>query len=159
MEEKTIEIVECNAYQDAHLQQCFRDYFCELGEPLRENTSVFDQMQRAATDCGMRCLVIQRDADLLGFILFQEEVLTHQMAFFTERLGFIRELWVNPCIRKMGYGKALVLAAQTFLKDRGVRKMILTYEQSALDFYERLGYQIDPSYCAANEQGGVTRLI
>ena len=78
-----LEIVECNDYHNQRLQQCFREYFEEIGEYLKENTRVFDRMQRAA-DSGMHCYVIRKEEDILGFIQFQQEILTHEMGFARE---------------------------------------------------------------------------
>ncbi len=154
-----INIMELNDYQDIRLQQCFRKYFEEIGEPLKENTRVFDKMQSAVQDCGMHCIVLQRNEEILGFIQFQEEQLGHQMGFFTEKLGFIRELWVAPELRRGGHGKSLVEAVENYFKSNGVAKLILTYEENALGFYERLGFMRDKSYIAENEQGVVVKMI
>lgn len=153
-----LEIVECNDYHNQRLQQCFREYFEEIGEYLKENTKVFDRMQRAA-DSGMHCYVIRKEEDILGFIQFQQEVLTHEMGFFTEKLGFIRELWVSPTIRKQGCGAWLVSAMEAYFKKAGVAKLILTYEEDALGFYQKLGFVEDKSYQAENEQDVVIKIL
>ncbi len=159
MEQINRNIIIHNDYRDLRLQRCFREYFSEIGEPLKENTRVFGKMQAAVTDCGMQCLVLQQEDEIRGFLQFQEEVLTHPMGFFRERLGFIRELWVAPELRRSGCGKAFVTAMEQYCRDRGIKKLILTYEENALGFYKSLGFAEDPSYSAENEQGVMVKLL
>lgn len=152
-------ILELNDYSDPRLQTCFREYFAEIGEPLKENTRMFERMQQAVVDCGMHCHVVMDNDQIIGFIQFQQETLTHQMGFLTQNLGLIREFWVNPSYRKNGYGTALLNSAESYFKKTGVNKTILTYEENALAFYQKKGYTSDPSFEADNGQGVIAKIL
>ena len=152
-------IIELNDYHDLRLQKCFRRYFTEIGEHLRENTTVFERMQEAVTEQNMHCLVLMDEADICGFLQFQTEELTHSMGFFKETVGFIREFWISPEERGKGNGARLLSAVEDHFRKEGVCKLILTYEENALSFYEKQGFTIDRSYTAENEQGVVVKLL
>ena len=152
-------VTELRDYSDLEFQACFRAYFAEIGITLRENTDVFRKMQRFADEQDMRCLALTENGKVFGFLQFQEETMTHPMGFFTERLGFLREFWIAPDRRGQGWGTRLLGAVEEALRTAGVRKLILTYEPSALGFYRKHGFQPDPSYTAANQQDVVTKLL
>lgn len=152
-------ITEFRDYSDPEFQASFRAYFAEIGITLRENTGVLREMQRIADEQGMRCLTLTEDGKVFGFLQFQEETLTHSMGFFTERLGFLREFWIAPDRREQGWGTRLLGAVEDTLQSAGVRKLILTYEPSALGFYRKHGFQPDPSYTAVNQENVVTKLL
>ena len=45
----------------------------------------------------------------------------------------------------------MVSAAEAYFKKAGVAKLIFTYEEDALGFYQKLGFVEDKSYQAENE--------
>ena len=105
----------------------------------------------------MRTFVIEEEKQFAGFIMIQPELL--QSGFFEERVGFVRELWVTPPFRQRGYGKLLMETAEAYFRKKEIRKMILTYEDSALGFYERLGFHADGAYKAKNDGNIVVKHI
>ncbi|BAY63770.1 putative N-acetylmannosamine-6-phosphate epimerase superfamily protein [Calothrix brevissima NIES-22] len=56
---------------------------------------------------------------------------------------FISHLWVAEALRSQGYGKELMLQAESAAKQRGCSYAYLdTFSFQSLGFYQRLGYQI-----------------
>jgi ribosomal protein S18 acetylase RimI-like enzyme len=56
---------------------------------------------------------------------------------------FISHLWVSESLRNQGYGRQLMLKAEAEAQNRGCHHIYLdTFSFQALDFYEKLGYQI-----------------
>lgn len=56
---------------------------------------------------------------------------------------FISHLWVLEALRSQGYGKELMLQAESAAKQRGCSYAYLdTFSFQSLGFYQRLGYQI-----------------
>lgn len=142
-------ILELSNFYDKRFKQCFRAYFLEIGVNLKEDTDVFDDITESYKKENMRTFVIEEEKEFAGFIMLQPDYLIG--GFFEERVGFIRELWVSPSFRRVGYGKRLVEIAEAYFKGKGISKIILTYEDNALVFYQKLGFNLDGSYKAKND--------
>ncbi len=54
----------------------------------------------------------------------------------------MRQVAVAPECQRRGIGTALVAAAEALARQEGFRRMVLHARQSAVAFYERLGYQV-----------------
>ncbi len=137
-------------FYDPAFQRAFRAYFEEIGIALKPDTDVWDDIARSAREEGTECLASMEGGELAGFILYQEELMTSQSGFFTQRLGFIRELWVRPGCRGRGLGRALVSRVEAGFRAGGTGKLVLTYEASAIGFYEKLGFTAEPTVTAKN---------
>ena len=120
-----------------HRDTCFTDaftrYFAELGISVQNWEGLWDEMNRS----GVSTLLRERDGYAIGFV--QYEVITSKSGFFEERLGFLREIWVDPSLRDAGHGRALLALAEAACREVGVRRMILTSD-TAEAFYLHLGY-------------------
>lgn len=53
----------------------------------------------------------------------------------------LKQMAVLPAFQGRGIGAALVLEVETRLKNEGVRECILAARESALGFYQKLGYR------------------
>lgn len=148
-------IEELNNFYDAEFMQCFRAYFLEIGIDLKGNTAVFDDIAESYEKEEMRTFVIREKGGIVGFIMIQPECL--KSGFFEEHAGFIRELWISPPSRRLGYGKQLIERAEEYFRGKGISKLILTYEENALPFYKRLGFDFDCSYSARNGENVVIK--
>jgi GNAT superfamily N-acetyltransferase len=52
-------------------------------------------------------------------------------------------LWLAELVRGHGYGRQLLLAAETYARERGCRHVKLeTFSFQARSFYEKLGYEV-----------------
>ena len=152
-----MEIFELNDFYDARFQQAFRAYFQEIGVNLKEDTDVFDEISESCEKENMRTFAMGDETGIAGFIMVQPEYL--KGSFFVEQAGFIRELWVAPLFLRCGYGKQLLEAAEDHFRALGISKLILTYEEEALPFYQKMGFIPDCSYKAKNEGNIVVKLI
>lgn len=150
-------ILELSNFYDERFKQCFRAYFLEIGINLKEDTDVFDDITKSYEKENMRTFVIEEEKQYAGFIMLQPEHL--KSGFFEERVGFIRELWVAPSFRRLGYGKQLIEIAEDYFKKEKISKLILTYEDDALGFYKRLGFNLDRSYNAKNDESVIIKYI
>ena len=150
-------ILELTNFYDERFKGCFRAYFQEIGIRLREDTDVFDDITESCEKENMRVLVLEKGNEFMGFIMFQPEHL--QGGFFQEQAGFIRELWVAPSCRRSGYGRSLLRRAEEVFREKGISKLLLTYEEEALGFYKKLGFQPDESYQAKNGGNVVVKYL
>lgn len=130
-------------YRDAHFTDAFMRYFAELGIRVRNWEGLWDEMNRS----GVSTLLRERDGYAIGFV--QYEVITSKSSFFEERLGFLREIWVDPSLRGAGHGRALLALAEAACREAGVVRMILTTD-TAEPFYLRLGYRLRADIRAKN---------
>ena len=147
-----MEIFELSDFYDLRFQQAFRAYFQEIGVNLKEDTDVFDEISESCEKENMRTFAMGDETGIAGFIMVQPEYL--KGSFFEEQAGFIRELWVAPPFRHLGCGKELLEKAEEHLREMGIWKLILTYEQEALNFYRKMGFVPDKS-CKAKNDGNI----
>ena len=64
-----------------------------------------------------------------------------------EDRGWLYYLAVEPTVQRKGLGRAMVRYAETWLKARGVAKVLLMIRNNkgnVREFYRRLGYQAEP---------------
>lgn len=147
--------IELSNFYDERFKQCFRTYFQEIGINLKEDTDVFDEITKSYNEEQMRTFVIADENRFSGFIMLQPEHL--KSGFFEEHVGFIRELWVAPSHRNAGFGRSLIELAEAYFRQQGISKLILTYDENALGFYTKLGFQADDSYKAKNDQNVIVK--
>lgn len=63
----------------------------------------------------------------------------------------LRQMAVAPAAHGRGVGRALVLAAEAAARDHGFTEVVLSARQSAIGFYQRLGYgEAGPVYLELN---------
>lgn len=148
-------IRELSDFYDERFQLCFRAYFLEIGIKLKEDTDVFDDITESYQKENMRTFVLEDENEIAGFIMFQPEHL--KGGFFEERAGFIRELWIAPSLRRSGYGKRLIETVEDYFRKMDISKLILTYDENALEFYKKLGFHPDGSYQARNNGKVITK--
>lgn len=60
-----------------------------------------------------------------------------------ENTAKIERVVVLDEYRGTGIGREVVLAAEQWLKERGIKKVIITSRDAAVGFYEKLGYTAD----------------
>ena len=150
-------ILELSNFYDNRFKQCFRAYFQEIGVNLKADTDVFDVITESYEKENMRTFVIEEENRFVGFIMLQAEHL--KGSFFEEQVGFIRELWVAPSFRRLGYGRTLIEIAKDYFKKKEISKLILTYDDDALEFYRRLGFKLDSAYKAKNDGNVIVKYI
>lgn len=121
-------------YHDARFTDAFRRYFAELGIEVVRWESLWDEMNHSTVSTILR----EGEAGTIGFV--QYEVITSKSRFFDERLGFVREIWVEPSLRGAGHGRALLALAEEACREAGVVRMMLTTD-TAEPFYLRAGYR------------------
>jgi ribosomal protein S18 acetylase RimI-like enzyme len=81
----------------------------------------------------------------LGFATVQVRDTPPVPLFVPRRIGTVDSLGVREHARRRGVGRALMTAAEAWVRDRGARDLELTvYEanREAIAFYEALGYQL-----------------
>ncbi|WP_040952438.1 GNAT family N-acetyltransferase [Gorillibacterium massiliense] len=56
----------------------------------------------------------------------------------------IERVAVIPGYQNKGYGRILISAAEDWVKELGFRRIVITSQEQAAGFYERLGYTVRP---------------
>ncbi len=127
-------------------QKAFKLYFEELKITVKDWDSLFNEMNQ---DKDTLAYVRLSDTDeVIGFIQFQPILLSNW--FFSTQFGFVREFWVASKYRSAGNGNSLLRLAETYFKEKGLHKSILTTD-TAEAFYEKNGYKKDPTIIAKNK--------
>ncbi len=78
---------------------------------------------------------------------WQDRLVATVMVGRDEDQGWLYYLAVDPSLQRKGLGRAMVRYAETWLKARGVTKVLLMIRSNkgnVRDFYKRLGYQSEP---------------
>ena len=130
-------------FRDPVFTEAFARYFVELGLKVRDWEGLWEEMNRSGCEARMRVC----NGHAIGFIQYQP--ILAESSFFEERLGFIRELWIDPDHRRKGHGTALLTLAEEACRAQEVVRMILTTD-TAEQFYLRNGYRKRPDISAKN---------
>lgn len=91
-----------------------------------------------------RKLKIQPEGFLVG--LLNDRVIASIMAGYEGHRGWINYLAVHPDFQKQGFGRKIMQAAESFLKESGCPKINLqvrTTNQQVIAFYQALDYHLD----------------
>lgn len=134
-------------FSDSVFRGMFKRYFAELNVPVKNWDGLFEEMN--THDGGNLAYVRFCGDEPAGFIQFKPVTLENW--FFKERLGFIREFWVDKKFRKHGQGTALLSLTERYFKDSGIHRIILTADESEQPFYLNRGYRIVKTIEAKNE--------
>lgn len=98
-----------------------------------------------------------------GEILLAEEdgaVIGSVMVGHDGHRGWVYYLAADPAQRRAGIGRALMRAAEDWLKARGVRKlelMVRSSNSAVLEFYGRIGYETEPVVVMSRWLDGTAR--
>lgn len=149
-------ITQITDYNNSEFQSVFTSYFNEIGIEIKKNTDLWNIMKNTKD---MYCYAVEDVRQIIGFIMFQKECLDSSTGFFSERVGYIRELYVRKEFRKSGFGRLLLDIAEAYFKQNSVFKLILTYEKDAIGFYKKLGFIEDKSFTAKNNLGVLIKMI
>ncbi|NLW41859.1 MAG: GNAT family N-acetyltransferase [Tissierellia bacterium] len=142
-----------NDFTDLRFQSSFKEYFKELEIELNNWDSLFKEMNEEKDNFA---ILRMKDDMVVGFIQFKIDTLSNW--FFEEKVGFIREFWINKNIRKEGHGASLLKLAEEHFMENKVYKSILTTD-TASKFYIKNGYAFDPSYKALNEDDVYVKIL
>jgi len=90
-------------------------------------------------------LKAQAAADAAVILGYEDDSLVGSaMVGYDGHRGWVYYLAVEPSRQRRGYGRALISAAEQWLRDRNAPKLQLMVRDTnadALDFYERLGFE------------------
>lgn len=86
------------------------------------------------------------DGKICGFLFL--EIIENQYAFYP-KFGFITNFGVDESYRGRGLGKALLKAAEVYVKEQGLRALdldVFAFNGMALRFFERFGFDVIDVY-------------
>ncbi len=93
-----------------------------------------------------RKLAVQRELFLVGSI--ENAVVATVMAGYEGHRGWLNYLAVAPAWQRHGFGRRLIATVEQALLERGCPKVNLqvrTGNAAVIDFYEAIGYSVDPT--------------
>jgi ribosomal protein S18 acetylase RimI-like enzyme len=115
------------AYASDEYEKCVQLRYHVLREPLGLAFSN-EQLAAEANDFHLACF---RDGELVGCLSLVEESARVHM----------RQVAVLPQYQGQGIGRTLVEFAERFARGKGFALMVLHARETALPFYEKLGYK------------------
>ncbi|MDR1568051.1 MAG: GNAT family N-acetyltransferase [Streptococcaceae bacterium] len=72
----------------------------------------------------------------------QEPVATARLNFASKEYAKIERVAVSPKFQGYGFGRQLIEAAESWILELNYKKIVITSQLSAVEFYRSLGYQI-----------------
>lgn len=100
---------------------------------------------------GREFVVAKKDGKIIGFCRINDGKSpfiaqnVYWAPLFEEELGGIGPLGIDQEERGKGYGLAIVEAGVAFLRQRGIKRIVIDWT-GLIDFYKKLGYDIWKSY-------------
>lgn len=88
----------------------------------------------------------EKEEDLQAVLLVENHkpVAGCRIAFPDEKTGKIERVCVVREKQKDGYGRILIQEAENWLKEYGINHIVISSQDRAAGFYEKLGYQLNP---------------
>ena len=151
--------VEIIDFYDGKFKKIFEEYFKELGVTLKENTTLFSEIEESYHKENMKCLALVDEFGIVAFIMYQIEKFKSSSNFFEETVGYIRELYVKPNNRNFGIGSNILKKCESEFKKENVYKLLLTFEPSSFEFYIKNGFIEDNSYTPKNKMRCLIKLL
>ena len=116
--------------------EAFKKYHGEVSTSPWNWELLFQQMN---SEKDITKAIMRLDGNtVVGFIMFCEVEL--KCIFFSEKFGYIRELWVDAAYRNTGHGSQLMRLAENYFSDRMVSQTALMTSPKVKGFYQKLGY-------------------
>lgn len=93
----------------------------------------------------------EKKKDLQAVILLEDHkpVAGCRITFPKKKTGKIERVCVVREKQKSGYGRILIQEAENWLKEFGVKHIVISSQDRAAGFYEKLGYKLNPSVSPA----------
>lgn len=82
-----------------------------------------------------------------NYLLLEENetaVATARINLIHKEYAKIERVGVIPDFQHKGYGRILIEAAESWIRELGIRKIVITSQRQAVGFYESLGYTAKP---------------
>lgn len=133
-------------FTDPRFRTAFQTYFIELGAHIKDWDGLFREMNEDGNNSAY--LALDASDTAIGFLQFQLTAFTNW--FMEEKLGFIREFWVDPAHRGRGLGTELLSMTERYLKEHSAYRAVLTSD-NAIGFYLARGYIKSPGISAKNK--------
>ena len=133
-------------FEDELFTTAFKKYFGEISTSSRNWGMLFRQMN--AEKGTTRALISLCGNSVVGFIMFCEVEL--KCLFFVEKIGYIREFWVDSQFRGKGHGHRLLKKAEEYFYERNIKKTVLNATKGTEAFYIKNGYSKSHSIVSDN---------
>ena len=88
----------------------------------------------------------EKEEELQAVILMEDHkpVAGCRIAFPDKKTGKIERVCVVREKQEGGYGRILIQEAENWLKEYGINHIVISSQDRAAGFYEKLGYQLNP---------------
>lgn len=75
----------------------------------------------------------------------EQPVATCRVHILDQAVGKIERVDTIEQYRHKGYAKAAVLEAENWMREEGIKRVVINSREEAVGFYERIGYTVDES--------------
>lgn len=129
-------------------QEVFLD-FLHRCFPGRWELEAIQYFEKGGT--GREFVVVKEGEDIIGFCRINDTQSplimgnTYWDPLFDSELGGVGPLGIDAEKRKNGYGLAVVQAGIAYLRERGIRHIVIDWT-GLIEFYQKLGFEVWKSY-------------
>lgn len=148
-----------NDFKSDEFKNIFTEYYLGEGITLSKDTKVFDEIENSSKKHGIKCIVCKKSNKIFGFILFRIVKLCDEKHFFKYNFGYIEELYVAENARNNHVASRLIEQFESYLKQNGIKAIVLTAEEKVYDFYKKQGFEEDNSMSCKNKLKCFTKKI
>jgi GNAT superfamily N-acetyltransferase len=122
--------------EDEDFKMLFKAYFAEFGMSISDEA--FLHMDKDVKKFDIQIVIIYVSQKPIGFAMFQIDTKDNPWCMH-EGAGDIREFFVLPKHRKMGYGIILFETAKAYFKSKHINDIYLTSDDTGA-FWKKLGF-------------------
>ena len=119
----------------------FKDYFSELGITLKEETKLWDEINKDMQMFDIKIFVLLDREQVIGFSMFQLDKEDNHWCL-SVGAGDIREIYVKKEFRKKGYGTYMFKLIKNYFADLNIKEIYLTASKNDGEpFWIKQGFQ------------------
>ena len=144
-------IIDFSDFKSEKFEKIFREYYLEEGIKLREDTIVFNEIQKSSDEGKTKCFCFVENEEIKAFVMYKIMELANENGFIKHYVGHIEELYVVSEKRMQGIAKMLLNKVEEYMREKDVKKLFLTSREHMYDFYKKMEFYIDESYICANK--------
>lgn len=122
-------------------QILFKAYFNEMNIKLKEDTKMWDEMNKDIQLFDIKTVVLLENDDAIGFTMFQVDQKENPWCM-VEGAGDIREFYVQSEFRKQGYGSSMFNLVKNYFNELNIKEIYLTTsEDDGEPFWFKQGFK------------------
>jgi len=146
------EFLKINDANNPVFKDIFREYFEEIGIHLKEDTTIFDVIDKDVKEYDIQIIILILENVVIGFSMHQIDTKENPWCL-SDGNGDIREFYIKKEFRYQGYGRILFNYIKSYFKNLNIEEIYLTArEVDGEAFWTKLGFNFTGIINEKNKQ-------